>query len=103
MAGRTLAECQALLDAAGVPASPINNVAQAFADPQVIARRMVLDLGQVGGGSVRTIANPIRMSRTPPSYRRPPPTLGQHNAEVLRDVLGLSERECADLKKDGAI
>jgi crotonobetainyl-CoA:carnitine CoA-transferase CaiB-like acyl-CoA transferase len=92
-----LAECQALLDAAGVPASPINDVAQVFADPQVVAREMVRDLGQVNGRPVRMIANPIRMSRTPPTYQRPPPQLGQHTAEILRDVLGLSDQAYADL------
>jgi len=97
MAHKTMAECQALLDAAGVPASPINNVAQVFADPQVVAREMVRDLGQVNGRPVRMIANPIRMSRTPPTYERPPPQLGQHTEEILRDVLGLSDQERADL------
>jgi crotonobetainyl-CoA:carnitine CoA-transferase CaiB-like acyl-CoA transferase len=101
MARRTMAECQALLDQAGVPASPINNVSQVFADPQVIARQMVRELGQVNGRSVRTIANPIRMSRTPPVYGRAPPTLGQHNTEVLREVLGLSAQECAEWVRDG--
>lgn len=97
MAPKTMAECQTLLDAAGVPASPINNVAQVFADPQVMAREMVRDLGQANGRPVRMIANPIRMSRTPPTYQRPPPQLGQHTEEILRDVLGLSAQERADL------
>ena len=103
MAKRTMAECQALLDAAGVPASPINNLKQVFANPQVIAREMVRDLSTTDGRQVRAIASPIRMSRTPPTYRRDPPKLGEHNAEVLRDVLGLTEQECEDLKLDGAI
>ena len=97
MARKTMAECQSLLDAAGVPASPINNVAQVFADPQVAAREMIRDLGQANGRPVRMIANPIRMSRTPPTYQRPPPQLGQHTEEILRDVLGMSDQECADL------
>ncbi len=86
-----------------MPASPINNVAQVFADPQVVARGMVRELGQVGGRGVRIIASPIRLSRTPPAYSRPPPTLAQHNEEVFRDLLGLTEQECADLAKEGAI
>ena len=103
MASRSMAECQALLDGAGVPASPINNVAQVFANPQVLARQMVRELGQANGQAVKMIANPIRMSRTPPSYRRPPPTLGQHTSQVLRDELGLTEQACADLVRDGTI
>ena len=88
MATRTIAECQALLDDAGVPAGPINNVQQVFADPQVVERGMVRELGEAGGRPVRIIANPIRLSRTPPTYLRPPPKLGEHGEEILREVLG---------------
>jgi len=89
MAARTIAQCQALLDDAGVPAGPINNIQQVFADPQVIERRMVRELGQAGGKPARIVANPIRMSRTPLNYQRPPPKLGEHGDEILRDVLGI--------------
>lgn len=103
LAPRSMAECKALLDSAGVPASPINNVAQVFANPQVQAREMVRELGQANGQPVKMIANPIRMSRTPPIYKRPPPTLGQHNSEVLRDELGLTEQAYKDLAQDRTI
>ena len=83
---RTVAECQALFDAAGVPASPINNLAQVFADPQVIARGLVREVAGPGGRPVRVIANPIRMSRTPPRSDRPPPRLGEHSEEVLAEL-----------------
>ncbi|MES2979758.1 MAG: CaiB/BaiF CoA-transferase family protein [Pseudomonadota bacterium] len=86
LATRTVAECQVLLDAAGVPGSPINTVAQTFADPQVVERQMVRTLGEVNGQPVRMIASPIRMSRTPPAYRRPPPTLGQHDEEIRNEL-----------------
>jgi crotonobetainyl-CoA:carnitine CoA-transferase CaiB-like acyl-CoA transferase len=89
MANRTIAQCQALLDEAGVPAGPINNVQQVFADPQVIERGMVRELGEAGGKPARIVANPIRMSRTPLTYQRPPPKLGEHRDEILRDVLGV--------------
>jgi crotonobetainyl-CoA:carnitine CoA-transferase CaiB-like acyl-CoA transferase len=84
----TVAQCQALLDEAGVPAGPINNLQQVFADPQVIERGMVRELGEAGGKPARMIASPIRMSRTPLTYQRPPPKLGEHGNEILRDVLG---------------
>jgi crotonobetainyl-CoA:carnitine CoA-transferase CaiB-like acyl-CoA transferase len=80
---RTLAECQALFDAAGVPASPINTLAQVFADPQVIARGLVQKVVRPDGQAVRVIANPIRMSRTPPCSDRPPPRLGEHTGAVV--------------------
>ena len=84
----TVAQCQTLLDEAGVPAGPINNLQQVFADPQVIERGMVRELGEAGGKPARMIASPIRMSRTPLTYQRPPPKLGEHGDEILRDVLG---------------
>ena len=83
---RTLAECQALFDAAGVPASPINTLAQVFADPQVIARGMVREVARPDGPPVRVIANPIRMSRTPPRSDRPPPRLGEHTDEMAAEL-----------------
>jgi crotonobetainyl-CoA:carnitine CoA-transferase CaiB-like acyl-CoA transferase len=82
LATRTVAECQALLDAAGVPASPINDVAQVFADPQVVAREMVREIARPDGRKVRVIASPIRLSRTPVRSDRLPPTLGQHTGDV---------------------
>lgn len=85
----TVAQCQTLLDEAGVPAGPINNLQQVFADPQVIERGMVRELGEAGGKPARMIASPIRMSRTPLTYQRPPPRLGEHGDEILRDVLGV--------------
>ena len=86
---RTVAQCQALLDAAGVPVTPINNVALVFADPHVVSRRMVREVERSkGGGKARLIANPIRMSRTPPRYDRLPPVLGEHTDEIERDGFG---------------
>jgi crotonobetainyl-CoA:carnitine CoA-transferase CaiB-like acyl-CoA transferase len=79
---RSVAECQALLDEAGVPASPINNVAQVFADPHVIAREMVQEVAGSEGRTMRVIVNPIRMSRTPPAGGRTPPKLGEHTAQI---------------------
>jgi glutaryl-CoA transferase len=83
---RTVAECQALLDAAGVPAGPINDLDQVFADPQVRARGMVREVARPGGGTARVIAYPVRMSRTPPRGDRPPPRLGEHTEEVVEEV-----------------
>jgi crotonobetainyl-CoA:carnitine CoA-transferase CaiB-like acyl-CoA transferase len=80
----TVAECEALLDHAGVPASRINDVAQVFADPHVLARRMVREINEPGGHTMRVIANPIRMSRTPPRDDRRPPKLGEHTAEIAQ-------------------
>jgi glutaryl-CoA transferase len=55
------------------------------------------------GQTVKVIANPVRLSGTPPEYRLPPPTLGQHTEEVLREALGISEPDLADLRSKGVI
>jgi crotonobetainyl-CoA:carnitine CoA-transferase CaiB-like acyl-CoA transferase len=90
---------------AGVPASPVNDVAQVFHDPQVQAREMKLTMPYPGaaGGKVDLIANPIRFSETAIDYRLPPPVLGEHTDEVLTGLLGLEPSEIASLKARGAI
>ena len=59
--------------------------------------------GAAGGQPVDMIGNPIKMSGTPVSYRRPPPTLGEHTDEVLSDVFGLSHDEVSRLRADEII
>ncbi|MEL0169740.1 MAG: CaiB/BaiF CoA-transferase family protein [Pseudomonadaceae bacterium] len=84
---RTTAEWIAALEQAGVPCGPINDLAQVFADPQVQARGTRIRMDHPLAGKVDLVANPIRLSRTPVDYRRPPPLLGEHNSEVLADWL----------------
>ena len=84
---RTTAEWIAALEQAGVPCGPINDLAQVFADPQVQARGTRIRMAHPLAGEVDLVANPIRLSRTPVDYRRPPPLLGEHNTEVLTDWL----------------
>ncbi|OZI37873.1 CoA transferase [Bordetella genomosp. 10] len=78
------------LDAAGVPCGPVNNLEDVFSDPHVKARGAELHMPceWAAEGEVRLLANPLRMSATPPSYQRPPPRLNEHEAEVLTDWLG---------------
>ena len=93
------------LEALGVPAAPVNDISQVFEDEQVIHRAMKISVADdhAEGGRVDLIGNPIKMSATPVSYRRPPPTLGQHTDEVLAELLGLTSSELEKLKKDGLI
>lgn len=94
----------AKLEAAHVPAGPINTVAQVFADPQVVARGMRLDLPapEAEGGTVPGIRNPIRLSGTPLVQDRPSPRLGADTDAVL-GTLGLSTEEIASLADKGVV
>jgi formyl-CoA transferase len=76
------------LETAGVPCGPINNLAQVFDNPQVKARGMRQSIEREDSGPIELVTNPIRFSETPATLRRPPPKLGEHTEEVLRDVLG---------------
>jgi crotonobetainyl-CoA:carnitine CoA-transferase CaiB-like acyl-CoA transferase len=74
------------LDAASVPASPINNIAEMFADPQVIARGMRMDLDDGQGDTLPSVRAPMLMHGTPLRYDRPSPRLGEHTEEVLAEL-----------------
>ncbi|HEY7499299.1 MAG TPA: CoA transferase [Vicinamibacterales bacterium] len=86
----------ARFDAAGIPCGPINNYAEAFADPQIRARGMVVEIEHPTLGRVKTPGSPIKMSATPPVIARPAPLLGEHTREVLREV-GYSDAEISSM------
>jgi crotonobetainyl-CoA:carnitine CoA-transferase CaiB-like acyl-CoA transferase len=86
---RTTREWVSVLEAAGVPNGPINDIKEVFEEPQVLARRMRIELEHPTAGSVPLVASPMRFSATPVEYGLPPPTLGQHTDEILSDVLGM--------------
>jgi formyl-CoA transferase/CoA:oxalate CoA-transferase len=78
---------------AGIPCGPINFVDEILNDPHIRRRGVIVELEHPAAGVVRSIANPVRLSQTPVSYRRPPPTLGQHNQEVLGELGIVPEAE----------
>lgn len=98
-ARKTTGEWIALMEAAGVPCGPINSLDRVFADPQVQARGMRVEMDHPLAGTVPLVANPIRMSASPVEYRSPPPTLGQHTDDVLADWLGMSGAQIAELHR----
>ena len=104
MARKTVTEWVDGLAERGVPCSPVNNIEQVFEDPHVQARGMKIDLphSAAKAGTVPLIANPVKMSGTPVQYRNAPPMLGEHTAEVLKEVLGIDDAEVADLARTGA-
>jgi crotonobetainyl-CoA:carnitine CoA-transferase CaiB-like acyl-CoA transferase len=83
--GRTRDEWIARLNQAGVPCGPVNNLAQAFADPQVLHQEMVLESPQPSG-PVKMPGFPIKLSNTPARLRRPSPQVGEHTREVLHEL-----------------
>ncbi|MFK3740867.1 CaiB/BaiF CoA transferase family protein [Massilia sp. TN1-12] len=101
--GRTTAEWVAPLEAAGVPAGPINDIAQTFEHPQVKHRKMRVDLPHPQAGTVPSVANPIKFSATPIAYGSAPPLLGQHTQDILGTLAGLSAAEIAALKDKGIV
>jgi len=100
---RNVAEWYAAFDAAGVPSGPINSFAEVFSDPQIVHREMLTQLPHPLAGTVPQVANPVKFSATPVQYDLPPPLLGQHTDEVLREVLGLNEEQIATLRTEKVI
>ena len=96
---KTTAEWVSQLEKAGVPCGPINDLAQMFADPQVKARGLAIDIPHSLGGSVPQVASPIRLSETPVEYRNAPPLLGEHTEQVLSSVLGLGADDILRLRE----
>jgi glutaryl-CoA transferase len=87
----------------GVPCGPINSVAEALEDPHTLAREMVRTIQHPAAGELRTVGIPFRLSETPAAIRRPPPTLGEHTDEVLREELGLTAERIATLRAQKVI
>jgi crotonobetainyl-CoA:carnitine CoA-transferase CaiB-like acyl-CoA transferase len=100
---KTTAEWLAALEQAGVPCGPINDLQQVFADPQVQARGLRVELPHPLAGSVPQVASPIRLSATPVQYRNAPPLLGEHTEQVLQQWLGLSLEQIAELRRAGVL
>jgi len=92
-----------VLEAAGVPNGPINNVAQVFEEPQVKARNVRQELDHPLAGKVPTVASPMRFSGTPLEFKLAPPLLGQHTDEVLKGLLGKSDEEISSLRVEGIV
>ena len=100
--GKTRAQWVAILNDATVSAGPINGVDDMEKDEHAVARELFVTMQSPAYGTVRSVASPLRLSATPPNYRRPPPVLGEHTEEVLEEF-GISAELLSQLKAEGAI
>ena len=103
LAQRSVREWVELLEPCGVPIGPINDLAQVFEHPQVIARGMKVAASHPLREELPLVASPMKLSATPPVPAAAPPMLGQHTSEVLREWLGLEARELEQLLAEGVI
>ena len=85
------------LQAADIPAGPINEVDEALTDPHLLARGMIVEMDHPTAGAVRSLGAPPHLSDTPVTYRLPPPMLGQHSAEIL-EGLGYNSSQIEQLR-----
>ncbi len=86
-----------------VPAGPINDIAEVFAEPYAEERHLKITLQHTRAGDLPTVANPVRFSATPVQYKFAPPTLGEHTNEILRHELGYTQDKINALAEAGAI
>jgi glutaryl-CoA transferase len=92
-----------LLSEAEVPCAPVQTIDQVFQAPQVLHRRMLMEVEHPTAGKVPMAGIPVKFSVTPASVRMPPPLLGEHNSEILKNWLGMSAGEIDELKREKII
>jgi formyl-CoA transferase len=100
---KTKGEWISLLEAANVPCGPINNFKEVFENEQVIARKVQIDVPHPTVGTMKLVASPMKLSKTPIEVRMAPPTLGQHTDEILRERLRLDDAAIAQLREKGIV
>jgi CoA:oxalate CoA-transferase len=103
LANKTKDEAVELLTEAGIPAGPVNTVTEAFANAQVSAREMIVEIDQPDIGSIPVPGIVIKLSETPGIIETPAPSVGEHNQEIYGGLLGLSESDLELLTLEGAI
>lgn len=92
-----------LCEQIGIPVAPINDMAQVFANPQVLAREMKVDVSHPTEGHVPLVASPLKIPTNPVEVRCPPPSLGQHTDEILSELLDMDTGEIESLREEGIV
>ena len=103
MAKKTRQEWSTIFDTADLPYSPINNMKEICEDPHIKYREMLVDIDQPRAGRMKIAGSPIHLSETPGKVYAPAPLLGEHSEEVLKNILGYSQEEIDELKKERII
>jgi crotonobetainyl-CoA:carnitine CoA-transferase CaiB-like acyl-CoA transferase len=99
---KTNKEWEAILDKAGVANGPILYIDEVFKDPQVLHQKMLMEIDHPTAGKIKSLGFPVKLSRTPAELRNPPPLLGQHTEEVLKE-LGYRPQEIETMHGEGVI
>lgn len=103
-ASKTAAEWLSIMEKAGIPCAPINDIEAVMQDPQVLYRNMIVEVKDDMAGTVKIAGNPIKMTNVPESsIRDKVPEIGEHNSEIYSGWLGYSESDLAELKVQGVI
>ena len=103
VSSRKVADIVEALSAESVPVAPVYQIDQVLEDPHVKARGVIQEMEHPTAGKVRTPGFPVKLSRSPASIRRPAPVLGEHNEEILTQLLGYTKEEVSGLRKAGVI
>ncbi|MBQ04703.1 carnitine dehydratase [Candidatus Bathyarchaeota archaeon] len=103
IAGKTRDELVEYMARFGIPVAPVYDIPEIEEDPHVEAREMIIEVNHPKAGKIRSVNFPVKFSETPIDERRPAPVFGQHNAEVVKGLLGYSEERFQELKKTGIV
>jgi len=103
MKAKTTQEWVEEFEKVGIPCGPVNTIDKVAADPQVLAREMIVDVNNPKAGSFKVTNTPVKLSRTPAKLDRASPDLGEHTEEVLTTLLGMKANELLELRQAGVI
>jgi crotonobetainyl-CoA:carnitine CoA-transferase CaiB-like acyl-CoA transferase len=100
---KTAEEWVKILNAEGVPCAPVNTMDAVFSDPQVLHRKMLVEIDHPSAGKIKMVGIPVKYSGTEATIRRPPPRLGEHTDEVLTDFLEFDPLRLDEYRQKGII
>ncbi len=103
MKAKTTRQWLTELEEVGIACGPVNTIKEVATDPQVLAREMFVEVHHHQAGSFKVTNTPIKLSRTPSKIERASPDLGEDTKNTLKELLGITEQELADLENNGVI